>query len=138
MQKEICERLRRIAPNVVFQSSRDPDQTFRWDGDGPDPSEEGYLPYDVTVTARAIVRGELVEGNASLGGSYYKPDEPVGSIHGYLPQMLKEAAAELLRIAPASLRHQLKGAIEYLKHLMRREWQDEQSRRRLSRLKGSE
>jgi len=138
MQKEICERLKRIAPNVVFQSSRDPDQTFRWDGDSPDPSEEGYLPYDVTVTARAIVRGELIEGNAYLGGSYYKPDEPIGSIHGYLPQMLQEAAAELLRITPASLGRQLKGAIGYLTDLMRREWQAQQSCRRFSRLKASE
>lgn len=92
----IFAELKKIAPNIVFSVRREEDPNYRWDGDGPDPAEEGYVAYDVDVTARAIVNGEDIEGRNSLGGTYNKPDEFDQDISGYLPQMLEEAAKELL------------------------------------------
>ncbi len=87
--------LTEIAPSIAFSVSRQIDHSFRWDGDGPDPANDGFNPYDVTIRARAIVRGQVLEGNGYLGASYFKPDEPTGDVHGYLLQMLDEAAREL-------------------------------------------
>jgi len=80
---------------IAFTLCRTEDPSFRWDGDGPDPSKDGFLAYDVTVKARTIVEGEIMEACEYLGGSYYKHDEPLGDVHGYLPQMLEEAASKL-------------------------------------------
>jgi hypothetical protein len=92
---EIYAGLKEFAPNVVCCSHAELDDGFVWDGDGPDPTEEGYYPHTVYVTVKAIANGEIVEGVAALGGSYYQHDEPLDDIHGYLPQMLQEAVAEL-------------------------------------------
>lgn len=92
------EKIRKLAverPDVAFRVERDLDETFVWDGDGPDPVEDGYYPYDVTVTAFTIRNGEVIEGTSTLGGSYYGYDEEIGEVHGYLPQMVDEALAEL-------------------------------------------
>lgn len=82
-------------PDIAVSVTRSHDETFRWDGDGPDPEEEGFLPHDVDVTARCIRNGKMYEGTASLGGSYFQPEEFTGEIHGYLPQMLEEAVKDL-------------------------------------------
>lgn len=71
-------------------------------GTAPIRPEKGLEAYDVDVKATAIVNGEMVEGCASLGGSYFQADEPIGDVHGYLPQMLKEAAEELVKLTQAS------------------------------------
>ena len=87
--------LRESRPDVAVSVSWDVDSYFHWDGDGPDPAEEGYLPHDVTVTATAIRDGKLAEGHSYLGGSYSEPGEYCPEIHGYFPQMLEEALQEL-------------------------------------------
>src|ERR1700721_1573741 len=93
-QKKI-DALKLSRPDVVITVSRERDDNFSWDGDGPDPVNDGYYPYDVDVTARTIRNGEMIEGTASLGGSYYQDEEPIGEIHGYLPQKVDEAIEEL-------------------------------------------
>lgn len=104
----ILEGLRKIAPSVAISVSWELDSYFSWYGDGPDPREEGYSLYNVTVTAKAIVDGEEEEGHAYLGGSYSKPNEHDPNIHGYFPQMVDEALSDLYRtisgVAPTSSR----------------------------------
>lgn len=80
----------------MFSVSRELDPNFVWDGDGPDPQEEGFNPYDVTVACRTVINGEQVEGESYLGGCYFQPDEPIGEIHGYLTQMVEEALDDLV------------------------------------------
>ncbi len=83
-------------PDIAFSVSRQLDPSFRWDGDGPDPEDDGYRAYDVEVAATVIVNGAFVEGIACLGGSYFQSGEPNGNIHGYLLQMMDDALAELI------------------------------------------
>ena len=87
--------LRLSRPDIAVTVTRKADSYFSWDGDGDDPRNEGFEPCDVYVKAFAIKSGTLLEGSACLGGSYYRPDEFTGDIHGYLPQMLEEAIEEL-------------------------------------------
>ena len=94
-KQDCIEALRLTRPDVAIIVSRESDGSFVWDGDGPDPTEEGYDAYDVDVVACTIHKGELIEGRASLGGSYYLPDEPLADVHGYLPQMVDEAVGEM-------------------------------------------
>lgn len=122
MKPPYLEELKTIAPSIVFRVSRSIDRDARWDGTGPDPEEEGYVAYSVDVSAQCIVRGELIEGNAYLGCSYYKPDEPTGDAHGYLPQMLEEAATEL----PDS--EDKTKALAFLKSLMRRLYDEQRTK----------
>lgn len=92
----IIVEMKKRFPKVALVTTWEADPSFVWDGDGPDPQEEGMTAHDVTVTARAIVNGEIVEGSAHLGGTY---DDPDGSkcpeVHGYFPQMVCEAFEEL-------------------------------------------
>lgn len=122
----IFAELRKIAPNIAFSVRHEEDPNYRWDGDGPDPAEEGYVAYGVDVTARAIIDGEIREGSASLGGTYNKPDEIDPDISGYLPQMLEEALEELRR-QPRTTAYHLHGSLhdeadaakKYLRGVMR-------------------
>lgn len=82
-------------PDVAVQVSRELDSYHSWDGDGPDPRNDGYSPYTVTVKAMTIRNGVLLEGVAYLGACYFLPEEPIGDVHGYLPDMLAEALTEL-------------------------------------------
>ena len=82
-------------PNVAITVHREIDPFFQWDGDGPDPADDGFDAYDVIVTATTIVAGEFVKGKAYCGGTYYRMDEPIGDVHGYLPQMMQEALEDL-------------------------------------------
>src|SRR5262245_24213466 len=91
----ILANLKKLCPNISFKTTWTPDPSFRWDGDGPDPVEEGYQAYDVDVYATVIVRGDTTEGRQSLGGSYSQPGHHDPDIHGYLPQMLEEALNDL-------------------------------------------
>jgi len=94
--KAIFEKLSRIAPDIEFNVEWVEDPSFAWDGDGPDPREEGYIPHDVLVTASAVFDGEEKVGRAGLGGSYDKPDKQDPDIHGYLPQLLRDALRDLM------------------------------------------
>jgi hypothetical protein len=93
--KEIFAKLKTIAPNVAFAVGTTPDPSFQWDGDGPDPQDNGYEPVDVDVTATAIVDGEMLTGTDNMGGHYVNDDEPDDELGGYLPQMLRDAAEDL-------------------------------------------
>lgn len=111
--------LKSVAPSIAFSVSWEIDPYFRWDGDGPDPREEGYEPHNVDVYARAVVGGEVIEGRASLGGVYEKPGEFDPDIHGYLPQMLKETVDEISKEFRGRLLSEAKAAKKYLKDAMR-------------------
>lgn len=93
----LIKKLAKVAPSIHFSVVWEPDHNFRWDGDGPDPTERGYQAYDVAVYARAVVGGEHLEGVNYLGGSYSKPGKHDPNVHGYLNQMLDEALDELGR-----------------------------------------
>lgn len=130
-----ASRLRELAPSVSFTVSREIDLHDRWDGDGPDPRDDGFDAYDVDVTASAIVGGELIEGSASLGSSYFRPDEPTGELHGYLPQMLDEAAEELQQVLawkgdPLAHAAELNGARAWLKAEMHRRYEEHMNERK--------
>lgn len=124
---EIYAALAVCAPDIEFSSSRELDEDSEWDGDGPDPVEEGFSPYVVTVTARCIANGRLQEGERSLSSSYFRDDEEIGDVHGYLPQMLEEAASELLK-KTTERRHnvQLEQVLHVLSLEMRARWQAQQ------------
>lgn len=102
---EIFIKLATVAPSISFSVYREVDEFNTWDGDGPDPAEEGYEAFNVTASAKAVLNGEIVEGKAHLGGSYYLPSEPIGEVHGYLWQMLEEAAQELEEKLPPRTVH---------------------------------
>ena len=117
--------LARLAPSVAFEAARTLDPLYQWDGDGPDPADDGFEPYDVDVTATAVVAGRKVAGTSSLGGSYHRPGEPLDDAHGYLPQMLLEAAEELLGLVEdldpsqaAAVRVHLDAALAFIKREM--------------------
>jgi hypothetical protein len=117
--------LKKIAPSVVF------------DGDGPDPRDEGFIPYDITVEAITIVDGELWQESVFLGGSYMKPEDFDIDIHGYLPQMLQEAARNLSEkyVAAWSERteKELAAAVAYLTKVMKERYDREERRREIDR-----
>lgn len=118
--EQLLRKMKEVAPHIHFSVEFTPDPYFRWDGDGPDPAEEGYQAYDVDFFARAITKGNIVEGQASLGGHYAKPGEFDMDVSGYLPQKLEEAAAELRRYVSGSLLKETKAAMEFLKAHMKR------------------
>src|SRR5690348_2884679 len=93
----IFAQLAEAAPAIAFSASRSIDSYYSWDGDGPDPRDEGFDPCNVDVQAFAILGGSVIEGHDYLGGCYYRHDEPMGDVHGYLLQMLQAATEELLR-----------------------------------------
>lgn len=93
----IISGLAKIAPHVAIDVSWKEDPYFRWDGEGPDPAEEGYVAYDVDVTAKAIIDGREVTGQDSLGGVYEKPGNQDQDIHGYFTGMVDRALSELYK-----------------------------------------
>lgn len=93
--KQKINALKLTRPDVCIKVSRTIDRNFRWDGDGRDPVERGMDAYDIDVTAMTIRNGKIVEGHASLGGTYMYPQDKIGEISGYLPQMVDEAVEEL-------------------------------------------
>lgn len=120
--EKIFHELKRIAPSIVFSVSRTEDEDSKWDGDGPDPAEEGFVAYNVEVTAMAIVKGEEIEGVTYLGGSYDKPGEQDPDIHGYLPQMLDDALDDMVGTLSGLLLRQAKAAKKYLRDAMKRRY----------------
>lgn len=129
----IFAALRRIAPNIAFSVEHTEDPNYRWDGDGPDPAEDGYVAYDVDVFARAIEGGEIVEGQDSLGGVYEIPGEFDPDIGGYLPQMLAGAIDELKSEVRGPLREQALAADKFMdevSHAISAEQQEERYKQR--------
>lgn len=127
----IFKSLNQIAPAIAFDVKFQPDPSFRWDGDGPDPRDDGYEPYDVAVSARTVVGGELREGIEWMGGHYEKPKDArpgrTTDLGGYLPQMLEEAVADLTKQGrmPASVGMQANKARKYLKEVMRVRYEEQ-------------
>lgn len=118
--KEVEKTLRKIAPKISFETTWEADPYFVWDGDGPDPKEEGYYAYDVGVRVTAIVDDVEIDGAAYLGGSYSKPREHDPEIHGYYWQMANDALRDLIGNLPKGervVRRQANKAIEYLKEI---------------------
>jgi hypothetical protein len=95
--EQVYAKLKELAPSVHFTASREFDDDEVWDGDGPDPVEDGFMPYTVEIEATTIIGGEAIEASAYLGSSYMKDDEEIDDMHGYLPQKLEEAAEDLLK-----------------------------------------
>lgn len=124
--KAILEGIALYAPSVAISIKRTLDDSYVWDGTGPDPVNYGLDPYDVDVVATTIVCGKYISGTASLGGSYYDSDEPIGDIHGYLQQMLLEALRELLDKAKRDntqwirLHAEITSAIDFINSACRR------------------
>ena len=48
---ERIRKLKEIAPNIAFTVGWEEDKHHVWDYEGPDPREEGFIPYDVDVSA---------------------------------------------------------------------------------------
>ncbi len=95
--RQMIEQLKLSRPDVAITITRFEDP-IPWDGDGPDPSEEGFTCYTFDVTASTILNGEMIEGSASLGSCWYRADDDSDTareIGGYLPQMIDEALEEL-------------------------------------------
>lgn len=94
--KGILNGLKRIAPNVEVEILWEEDPNFVWDGDGPDPVDDGYVAYDVSVKVTAVTTDEEgFEGANYLGGVYELPGVEDPDIHGYFTGMLQEALQEL-------------------------------------------
>lgn len=92
---QVLAKLKKIAPHIAIKTVWSRDPHFRWDGDGPDPAEDGYLAYDVDVYARAIADGQVVEGRDSIGGSYSKPGQFDPEVNGYFLGLLGRALHDL-------------------------------------------
>jgi len=132
LNRQIHDSLIKLAPQIAFSVEYNIDPNFQWDGDGPDPRDDGYDPYDVDVFARAIVDGQTVAGQNSLGGTYEKPGEWDKDIGGYLPQMLDEAIDDLLQnnhSLPKNIIAQASKVQKYLKDYMHRSY-EKQTRKR--------
>jgi hypothetical protein len=113
----IFRELKRIAPDIAFSVSWAEDPDYKWDGDGPDPRDHGYLFYDVDVSAKAIIHGEEYEGHEYLGGVDGTHDEQDLDVHGYLPQMLHGAVGDLLKDLPDSM-SQAQAAMRYMEEIL--------------------
>lgn len=111
--------LAELAPSISFGIVWEVDNYFSWDGEGPDPREEGFSPYNVTVSATSISKGKVIEGFAYLGGCYEKPGEKDPDVHGYLPQKLEEAIDDILDLLRGSTKDQAEAAKAYLKKVMK-------------------
>lgn len=93
---KIQEQLVAIAPSIEFSVSWSPDHDGRWNE--KEWGDQGEVEcFNVDVSARAIVRGKMLEGNGYLGGCWEVPGDFDPDIHGYLPQMLQGAIDELLK-----------------------------------------
>lgn len=130
MKSPLLEKLKKIAPSIVFEVDHTRDPDFHWDGDGPDPADEGFDAYDVDFSAKTIVKGELLEGVAHLGGTYEKPDEIDPDVGGFLTQKLQEAAEDLLKNEQLDLvqHHQLTLAVGFLDAELKRLYNEQRDK----------
>lgn len=126
---EIYASLKTLAPSVCFFTELSPDDDFEWDGDGPNPEDEGYSPVNVDITATAIVNGEKVVGEASMGGHYVREDDFDPDFGGYLPQLLEEAADFLHDVLPVDhpARKETESVLRFLRQEMKDRYDAQQS-----------
>lgn len=126
---KILAGLKKVAPNIAITTEWEEDPNFVWDGDGPDPAEDGYVAYDVDVFARAIVDGETIEGRGSLGGTYARPGEQDPDVSGYFAQMVEEALGELADQTSGAIKKQATDAKRFMKDVMSQNYAASRRRR---------
>lgn len=93
--RERIEYERKLHPSVAITVNQHLDQLYKWDGYGPDPEKDGYRPYFIVVKAMMIHDGKLLTGKDSIGGSYYRDNEPIGEANGYLHDLVYMALTDL-------------------------------------------
>jgi hypothetical protein len=125
---EIYGRLREIAPSIVFTATTQPDEDGVWDGDGPDPADDGMIMVEVIISARVIHKGEFGSGESYLSGHYIYPGDSPDDISGYLPQKLEEATADLINNLPdnSPFDKELNAVLIFLNQEMHSRYYDEQ------------
>lgn len=135
---EICAKLKELAPFVAFLVATSDDPDARWDGDGPNPEEEGWEPKQVDVIASTVYQGNVLTGEAHMCGHYVHPDHPDLDLGGYLPQMLEEAANELAEQIRSETpqRKQLRAVHAFLKQEMRERYNAQRAEIEAERRKG--
>lgn len=126
MMHPLLLTLKKVAPNIAFSVSKTPDPDFVWDGDGPDPINDYLYPHDVDFKASVLLHGEIIDGTSCLGGCYYREDEPVGDVNGYLAQKLDDALDDLPDLHLEDAGEDVKAAKAYLKEYMQDRWQKQQ------------
>ena len=89
------QKLKAEFPEIYIYTVWQHDPFYEWDGEGPDPQDEGYLPHSVTVCAEKILNGEKLIGFAYLGGCYKREDEENEDIDGYFEDLAREAITNL-------------------------------------------
>jgi hypothetical protein len=126
---ELIEALRLAAPSVSITTEWEHDDDCA--GDWRELSRPGncfhgedrddWECWQSTVTARAIVNGEMIEGEDYLGGTWEKygdnPAKTNPDISGYFPGMALNALTELQSQIPAgyrSLAREINAALELL------------------------
>lgn len=70
---QLIQEIKAIVPHMAIKVKWELDPYESWNGDGPNPRDDGYSPYNVTVTSYTIVGGELLSGDESLGGCWEDP-----------------------------------------------------------------
>lgn len=93
---EILKKMKELAPNVAFDLNHEIDDLYVWDGDpNQNPETDDFVPHEITITAKTIHQGVLIQGEAVSTGHYAKyGQEP--NIDDLLPQLLQDALDELI------------------------------------------
>lgn len=81
-------------PDIAVEVSRKWDESAIWEGGGPHPGDSGMVAYMYTVSATRIATGRPFVGRAHLSGRWEPYDGPVGTIGGYLAQLIEEAVKD--------------------------------------------
>ena len=103
MKTELQKQLATIAPSISISTAweHDPDlRDIREGCDGfDDENPEDWQAWQSRITAKTIIQGEEIEGNAYLGETWERagdnPHESNPTISGYENQMTLEALHEL-------------------------------------------
>ncbi len=88
-----------LAPSVAFSTLWEHDTDAKWDIEDPSLDPRDFQAWQTDTSARAIVDGREIEGNAYLGGTWIEfgedPAKVNPEISGYLLQKLDEATQDL-------------------------------------------
>lgn len=131
LQKQLAEIAPLIAIETIWEHDLDAGD-IRKECDGMENvRRKDWQAWWSEIKATTIVRGELVEASAYMGGTWEKskdlPEFSNPTISGYEPQMTEEALLELYELATsAQVKDQCQRACMFLKEFMRREY-DEQT-----------
>lgn len=96
IEQECIVALRKARPDVAITVSREIDRYAVWnEAEWGGPHPDHLTAYEFTVEACAIRDGVMYRAEACLSESWCAPNEDVSDMHGYLPQKVVEAVAEL-------------------------------------------